>query len=106
MTSGAVWFVGSKLPDYRLAVARVATGTYHAESMISRVVGRGVVEIYSQPIGGVVAFVTLQGGHKMSGGFSCRGGSIVAGGTTPRHQTMIHGSRRPGQSIVATITLP
>ena len=64
-----------------------------------------MVEIYSQPVRTVVAFVTLQAGHEMCDGFSGRGGSIVTAGTTPRHQSMIKIRRAPRQSAVTTVAL-
>ena len=83
----------------------MALDTTYAGIMVSGITGRSVPEIYSQPVRCVVTFIALQAGHKMSGGFSRGGGAIVTGRTTSRHQTVIHGSRGPHQSIVATVTL-
>ena len=105
MTASTIRPVCWKLPVDRLTVCRMATGTNHTEAMISRISGRGMIEVDGQPVGGVMAFVTLQVGHKMSGGFSCRRGAIVTGGTTPCHQTMIHVGWRPSQVIMTTIAL-
>jgi hypothetical protein len=83
----------------------MALDASYAGIMVSRIAGRGVTEIYSQPVRTVVAFVTLQAGHEMCDGFSGRGGSIVTAGTTPRHQSVIKIRRAPCQSVVATIAL-
>jgi hypothetical protein len=45
----------------------MATGADHTETVISKIAGGGVVEVYSCPVRRVMAFVTLQTGHKMSG---------------------------------------
>ena len=103
MTSGAIRPVGS--PNHRLAVALVTAGTNHAEAMISGIGCRGMVEIYGRPVCGVVAFITLQAGHKMIGGFTRCGSAIVTGRATSRHQGMIHVSGCPSQVVVATIAL-
>ena len=103
MTPGTIRPVGS--PIHSLAVALVAAGTHQTESVISRITGRGVPEIYSRPVRGVVAFVTLQAGHKMIAGLSCRGGAIVTAGTTSSHQSVIKVRGAPRQGVVATIAL-
>lgn len=105
MTPGAVGLVGRRGPNNRLGITLMALDASYARIMVSGIAGRGVIEIYSQPVRCVVTFITLQAGHKMSGRLSGRGGSIVTGRTTPRHQAVIHGSRGPGQSAVATVTL-
>ena len=96
MTPGAIRPVSWKPPVDCLTVSRMTSGANHTETVITRITGGGVIEVYGRPVGSVVAIVTLHVGHKMSGGFPCRRGAIVAGGTTPCHQTMIHVGWSPG----------
>ena len=83
----------------------MATGTIHTKTVISRIVGGGVIEVDRRPVCGVMAFVTLHVGYKMSGSFPGSRSAIVTGGTTPCHQTMIHVGGRPGQVVMTTIAL-
>jgi len=105
MAPGAIRLETCGLPNHRLAVALVTAGTCHAKSMVSRIGGRGVPEIYRRPVRGVVAFITLHVGYKMIGCFSGCSGSIVTAGTTPRHQSVIKICRTPRQSAVTAIAL-
>ena len=105
MTPSAVGLVSCIFPGSRLRIAGMAVEASYSGIVISRIAGRGVIEIYSQPVRGVVALITLHIGHKMSGSFSCCGGSVMTCRATSRHQTMIHGSRRPRQIVMATVTL-
>jgi hypothetical protein len=95
MTPGAIWSIGRKPPVYRLTVGRMTTGTNHTKTVISRVVGGGVIEVDRCPVCGVMAIVTLHGGHKMSGGFPCSCGAIMTRRATSRHQAVIKVCRAP-----------
>jgi len=106
MAPSTIGLVSRSAPNHRLRITLMTLDASYARIMVSRITGRGVIEVYSQPVRGVVAIITLQAGYKMSGGFSCCGGAIVTSRTTPCHQAVIHGSRGPGQRIMATITLP
>ena len=96
MTPSAVGLVSRGGPGSRLGITLMALVTSYSGIMVSGITSRVVVEIYSQPVRRVVTFIALQAGPKMSGSFSCCGGSVMTCRATPRHQTMIHGGRGPG----------
>jgi len=106
MTTGAIRLVAWRLPNHRLAVALVTTGTHQTKSMVSRISGRGMPEVDSRPVVGVVTFIALHVSNKVIDRFTCRGGAIVTIGTATRHQSVIKIYRAPRQIIMATIALP
>ena len=105
MTSSAVGLISSGGPGSYLGITLMTLYASYSGIMVSGIAGRGVIEIYSQPVSGVVTSVALQVSPKMRRAFAGGGRAVVTGGTTPRHQAVIHSSRGPGQIVVATITL-
>jgi hypothetical protein len=77
VTARAVRLVLAKRPSCVLRIGLMAIETINTGSMIAGIRCRRVIELYLQPIVGVVTLVTLHSCDEMLAGLTCGGCSVM-----------------------------